>query len=146
MGYNYNGLSSQYGPRYNSIDISSTSIDAKVITTPGTNSNSNSKAISFNGTKLYPYSYNSAGNLDGASEISIDLGDSNHLFKDLYLKGNLTDGTNSISIANIANSSNYTYQTTAPSAAISDGGIHIVYLSAEPATKYSGYIYMIAES
>ena len=39
-----------------------------------------------------------------------------------------------------------TYQTTAPTAAISDGGVHIVYLSAEPATKYSGYIYMIAEA
>lgn len=39
-----------------------------------------------------------------------------------------------------------TYQTTAPTAAIADGGVHIVYLSAEPATKYAGYIYMIAES
>lgn len=39
-----------------------------------------------------------------------------------------------------------TYQTTAPTAAIADGGIHIVYLSAEPTTKYSGYIYMIAEA
>jgi hypothetical protein len=39
-----------------------------------------------------------------------------------------------------------TYQTTAPTEAIADGGIHIVYLSSEPATKYSGYIYMIAEA
>ena len=39
-----------------------------------------------------------------------------------------------------------TYQTTAPTAAITDGGVHIVYLSAEPGTKYSGYIYLIAES
>ena len=39
-----------------------------------------------------------------------------------------------------------TYQTTEPTAAISDGGVHIVYLSAEPTTKYSGYIYMIAEA
>ena len=39
-----------------------------------------------------------------------------------------------------------TYQTTAPTAAIADGGVHIVYLSAEPDTKYAGYIYMIAES
>lgn len=38
-----------------------------------------------------------------------------------------------------------TYQTTAPTAAATDGGVHIVYLSAEPATKYAGYIYMIAE-
>lgn len=39
-----------------------------------------------------------------------------------------------------------TYQTTAPTAAATDGGVHIVYLSAEPTTKYAGYIYMIAES
>lgn len=39
-----------------------------------------------------------------------------------------------------------TYQTTAPTAAIADGGVHIVYLSAEPATKYSGYIYLIDEA
>ena len=44
------------------------------------------------------------------------------------------------------NSTACTYQTTEPTAAISDGGVHIVYLSAEPSTKYSGYIYMIAEA
>ena len=38
-----------------------------------------------------------------------------------------------------------TFQTTAPTEAITDGGIHIVYLSSEPATKYDGYIYLIAE-
>lgn len=38
-----------------------------------------------------------------------------------------------------------TFQTTAPTAAITDGGVHIVYLSAEPETKYDGYIYFIAE-
>lgn len=38
-----------------------------------------------------------------------------------------------------------TYQTTEPIAAATDGGVHIVYLSAEPTTKYAGYIYMIAE-
>lgn len=36
-------------------------------------------------------------------------------------------------------------QTTAPTSAISDGGIHIVVLSAEPTTKYDGYIYFIEE-
>lgn len=40
----------------------------------------------------------------------------------------------------------YTVQTTAPSAAILDGGIHIVVLSSEPATKYNGYIYLISEA
>ena len=39
-----------------------------------------------------------------------------------------------------------TYQTTEPASAIADGGVHIVYLSAEPSAKYSGYIYMIAEA
>ena len=38
-----------------------------------------------------------------------------------------------------------TYQTTAPTADITDGGVHIVYLTAEPSTRYSGYIYLIAE-
>ena len=38
-----------------------------------------------------------------------------------------------------------TLQTTAPTAAITDGGVHIVYLTTEPETKYSGYIYLIAE-
>ena len=38
-----------------------------------------------------------------------------------------------------------TFQTTAPTQAITDGGIHIVYLSSEPETKYDGYIYLIAE-
>ena len=36
--------------------------------------------------------------------------------------------------------------TTAPSEDYAGPGMKIVYLSAEPATKYSGYIYMIAES
>ena len=38
-----------------------------------------------------------------------------------------------------------TFQTTAPTEAIADGGIHIVYLSSDPETKYDGYIYLIAE-
>lgn len=38
-----------------------------------------------------------------ARNNTIDLGDSSNKWKDLYLAGNLTDGTNSIAIANIAN-------------------------------------------
>lgn len=38
-----------------------------------------------------------------------------------------------------------TFTTTAPTAAIADGGVHIVYLSSDPGTFYSGYIYLIAE-
>ena len=45
----------------------------------------------------------------------------------------------------LALTSENTFQTTAPTGAITDGGIHIVYLSSEPATKYDGYIYLIAE-
>lgn len=37
---------------------------------------------------------------------SIDLGSSTNKWKDLHLSGNLTDGTNSISVANIANKNN----------------------------------------
>jgi len=36
-----------------------------------------------------------------------------------------------------------TYSTTAPTTAITDGGVHIVYLETEPTTKYDGYIYFI---
>lgn len=36
--------------------------------------------------------------------------------------------------------------TTAPASAYTGGGVKIVYLASEPATKYSGYIYLIKES
>lgn len=49
-------------------------------------------------------------------------------------------------LANKLNASKCTFQTTAPTAAATDGGVHIVYLASEPATKYSGYIYLIAEA
>ena len=62
---------------------------------------------------------------------------------------NLVNG-NGITITNssgdVTIASTTTYQTTEPTAAATDGGVHIVYLSAEPTTKYSGYIYMIAEA
>jgi len=38
-----------------------------------------------------------------------------------------------------------TLQLTAPTSAITDGGIHIVYLESEPSNKYDGYIYIIKE-
>ena len=63
-----------------------------------------------------------------------------------YITGiNSSDVTTALGYTPL-NSTACTYQTTAPTAAIADGGVHIVYLSAEPATKYSGYIYMIAEA
>ncbi len=37
------------------------------------------------------------------------------------------------------------YTTTAPSSANNDGTLKIVVLSSEPATKYSGYLYIITE-
>lgn len=49
------------------------------------------------------------------------------------------------SAGKLALESKNTYQTIAPTSAISDGGIHIVFLNAEPTTKYAGYIYLIAE-
>lgn len=36
--------------------------------------------------------------------------------------------------------------TTAPASAYTGGGVKLVYLASEPATKYSGYIYLIKES
>ena len=57
---------------------------------------------------------------------------------------NSSDVTTALGFTPLANTA-CTYQTTAPTAAIADNGVHIVYLSSEPATKYAGYIYMIAE-
>ena len=62
---------------------------------------------------------------------------------DIYLP--TTSGTLALTSDVTAVDSKNTFQTTAPTAAITDGGIHIVYLSSEPATKYDGYIYLIAE-
>lgn len=59
----------------------------------------------------------------------------------LSLPVSTTAGTKTLATTDL-----YTYQTTAPTSAISDGGIHIVYLTSEPTTKYNGYIYLIAES
>lgn len=39
-----------------------------------------------------------------------------------------------------------TMQTTAPASNSTDGGVHLVYLNAEPSTKYDGYIYLIKEA
>lgn len=61
--------------------------------------------------------------------------------------GNVKDGGHIISeFATTTDLNKYTYQTSAPTAAITDGGIHIVYLTSEPTTKYNGYIYLIAEA
>ena len=60
------------------------------------------------------------------------------------IPGNGIEITNSSGSVTFASTT--TYQTTEPTAAATDGGVHIVYLSAEPTTKYSGYIYMIAEA
>lgn len=46
---------------------------------------------------------------------------------------------------NYALNSKNTFQTTAPTSEMRDGGIHIVYLESEPETKYYGYIYLIKE-
>ena len=56
-----------------------------------------------------------------------------------------SDVTTALGFTPLANTA-CTYQTTEPTAAIADGGVHIVYLTSEPTTKYAGYIYMIAEN
>lgn len=50
-----------------------------------------------------------------------------------------------IDISSNVISSKHTYQTNLPSAAATDGCIHIVYRTSEPSTKRAGYIYLIAE-
>lgn len=74
---------------------------------------------------------------------------------------NLTPYALTSSLANVATSGSYNdlinkptiptalpveTLTTAPEAAYAGPGLKVVYLSSEPATKYSGYIYMIAEA
>lgn len=63
------------------------------------------------------------------------------------ITGTLSNQTDlNTALGNKLDATKCTYQTTAPTAAITDGGVHIVYLSAEPSDKYAGYIYMIAEA
>ena len=75
---------------------------------------------------------------DGTIKISNDSGIIDGVL-------NLPHAGTTSSPKTIALTSENTFQTTAPTEAITDGGIHIVYLSSEPATKYDGYIYLIAE-
>ena len=92
-----------------------------------------------------------SGTIYPSADNTYDLGITSYRFKNLYLAGDLSDGTNSVAIANIASKSEIPTSlpietlTTAPSEAYTGPGLKLVYLSAEPATKYSGYIYMIEE-
>ena len=58
----------------------------------------------------------------------------------------VSSGTAAITMPTIPTSLPVETLTTEPSAAYTGPGLKIVYLSAEPTTKYAGYIYMIAES
>lgn len=53
----------------------------------------------------------------------------------------LAAGASSVQYTN-----NLPYLTTAPTEANTDGGVKIVVLSADPATKYAGYLYVITAS
>lgn len=75
-----------------------------------------------------------------------NLGHPSVMWNNLYLSGVITDGTNSVSVANIQDKTKgIPYLTTAPTADNTDG-LKFVVLSSEPATKYNGYIYIITES
>lgn len=65
------------------------------------------------------------------------------MWRHLYLYGNISDGTNSVSVTDINNYIKYT--TTAPASA-NTTGLKIALLDSEPATKYDGWIYLIKES
>ena len=58
----------------------------------------------------------------------------------------VSSGTAAITMPTIPTSLPVETLTTEPSAAYAGPGMKVVYLSAEPTTKYAGYIYMIAES
>ena len=58
----------------------------------------------------------------------------------------VSSGTAAITMPTIPTSLPVETLTTAPSEAYTGPGLKVVYLSSEPATKYAGYIYMIAES
>lgn len=54
-----------------------------------------------------PININNATMLRPSTNNSIDLGSSSLAWKDLYLKGNISDGTNSVAVADIATKPNY---------------------------------------
>lgn len=97
-------------------------------------------------------------NIEGSQYISVDLNQAETKYvieldetkletstptedsTDLITSGAVFNG-----LANKLDASMCTLQTTAPTSAITDGGVHIVYLTSEPATYYDGYIYLIKE-
>lgn len=83
------------------------------------------------------------GNVDNTSDLNKPISTATQTALN-NKQDKLTTG-NGIVLVNNEISTTTTYQTTAPTQAITDGGVHIVYLNAEPATKYDGYIYLIKE-
>ena len=91
------------------------------------------------------------GKEDGSNTIR-SMSNSNKLYlgeaaipiSTLYA-ANLSDGTTTKTMTDVLSGSNTSYQTTEPTSAINDGGIHIVLLGSEPTARYSGYIYLVAE-
>ena len=77
------------------------------------------------------------------SPLTTNIGKASGRWNNLYCD-NLSDGTTTKSMTDIVNG-NLPYLTTEPTAD-NTGGLKIVYLTSEPATKYNGYIYMIAEA
>lgn len=78
-----------------------------------------------------------------AVQTNKNIGSSSRRWNNLYLGGSIytADGR----AVNTRDIKPVSVQTTAPTAAITDGGVHIVYLTSEPTTKYDGYIYLIKE-
>lgn len=97
--------------------------------------------------KLYTSPTTQSGNyIQFDSDVTDTQG---HAYNKKLGIGAVTSANRTIELPNkdgtLAVTSQYTYQTTAPTSAITDGGIHIVYLTSEPTTKYNGYIYLIKE-
>lgn len=71
----------------------------------------NNIGLNLNGNDMYLFA-SSAFQPNGSTNSGrIDLGGVNRYWKDIYLAGNLSDGTNSISVANIENKNDYTKLT-----------------------------------
>ena len=97
----------------------------------------------------YVYSDGDPMTSDRLYYIIGEVGEETWTYSSLAAAGTTVSvGGNPVSLWNAdskLDASKCTLQTTAPTAAITDGGVHIVYLSSEPGTYYSGYIYLIAE-
>ena len=103
---------------------------------------SNQNYISFNNEEYYLFDKEHTEGYLTYSHVGIE--NNIHYIKTITINVSTGEWTLVVSNLDVANG-NLPYLTTEPTAD-NTGGLKIVYLTSEPATKYNGYIYMIAEA